>query len=366
MIKSGFAFAAILSVLANGAAHAEVRPAMPRYAHIYVIIEENHTFDQVIGVKHAANFNKLARQYGLATNFFAERHPSEPNYIAILGGDTFGIRDDDAYFCKPAEKWSKGCDGATEPGYVDHTITERSLVDQLGEKGLTWKGYFEDIPSPGAKQPFWPTSTSPKPNAPNGLYAVKHNGFMFYKSVQADPKLAEKIVGFDALREDAAAGKLPNYAHIVSNQCNDMHGLAGAKVPEDCDKDDDPAMIARADREMGKIVAALMAGPQWKAADNSAIVITFDENDNQRPDDHGAGCCGSGAGDPYNPGGGWIPTIVITNHGPRGIEDPTPYNHYSLLRATEDAFGIDEHLRHAADERKGVVAMTPLFAVVKP
>ena len=61
-------------------------------------------------------------------------------------------------------------------------------------------------------------------------------------------------------------------------------------------------------------------------------------------------------------GGGHIPTIVITNHGPRGLQDQTPYNHYSLLRTFEDAFGISEHLGHAADTAAGVRPMTALFA----
>ena len=364
MMRAGLAFAACLAALAGAGPRAEAQ-TVPRYAHIYVIIEENHTFDEIIGKKLAPNFNKLADQYGLATNFFAERHPSQPNYIAILGGDTFGIQDDDAYYCKRSPRWSPECDGSTALDYADHTIAGRSLVDQLNENGLSWKGYFEDIPSPGAKHVFWPNSTEPNPHAPNWLYASKHNGFMSFKSVQDDPKRAERIVGFDALYKDAAAGILPNYAHIVPNQCNDMHGLRGDKVPDDCDSDNDPGRIKRADGELGKIVAAVMSGPQWKAADNSAIVITFDENDNQRLDSHGAGCCGSVAGDPNNPGGGWIPTIVITNHGPRGLKDRTPYNHYSLLRTTEDAFGISEHLRHAGDEDKGVVAMAQLFAVAR-
>jgi hypothetical protein len=66
-----------------------------------------------------------------------------------------------------------------------------------------------------------------------------------------------------------------------------------------------------------------------------------------------------------NFGGGHIPTIVITNHGPRGLADPTPYNHYSLLRTIEDAFRLPEHLGRAADTDQGVVAMTPLFAADK-
>ena len=69
---------------------------------------------------------------------------------------------------------------------------------------------------------------------------------------------------------------------------------------------------------------------------------------------------------PSNYGGGHIPTLVITNHGPRGVADDTPYNHYSLLRTIEDAFGIDEHLGHAAETDKGVVSMTPLFAISTP
>jgi hypothetical protein len=64
---------------------------------------------------------------------------------------------------------------------------------------------------------------------------------------------------------------------------------------------------------------------------------------------------------PSNFGGGHIPTLVLTNHGPRGLVDDTPYNHYSLLRTIEDAFGIKEHLRHAADTDKGVRPMVRLF-----
>jgi hypothetical protein len=55
------------------------------------------------------------------------------------------------------------------------------------------------------------------------------------------------------------------------------------------------------------------------------------------------------------------PTIVITNRGPRALSDPTPYDHYSLLRTIEDAFGLEGHLRHAGDA--SVHAMTPLFAL---
>ncbi len=91
----------------------------------------------------------------------------------------------------------------------------------------------------------------------------------------------------------------------------------------------------------GSLVREIMSSPAWKSG-NDAIVITFDENEGGGQD------------------GGWIPTIVITNHGPRRFVDATPYNHYSLLRTIEDAFGIQTHLRHAGDP--GVVPMTASFA----
>ena len=75
------------------------------------------------------------------------------------------------------------------------------------------------------------------------------------------------------------------------------------------------------------------------------------------------GCCGSDKDTAANFGGGHIPTVVITNHGPREGGDDTPYNHYSLLRTTEEALGIDEFLGHANDQALGVKAMSPLFAV---
>ena len=101
----------------------------------------------------------------------------------------------------------------------------------------------------------------------------------------------------------------------------------------------------------------------WSAPTNSAIVITFDENGKAERNAGPQGCCGYDPKSAANFGGGRIPTIVITNHGARGVTDATPYNHYSLLRTTETAFGIEEHLHNAANTAAGVVDMAPLFAV---
>ena len=329
--------------------------AVPRYQTIIVIVEENKDYSQIVKGDDAPTIAKLARTYGNATQFFGEVHPSEGNYVALVGGDTYGIDDDDAYYCKPGLTRPM-CKYSHEPGYTNHTIDEPNLASQLQAAGLTWKGYYESIPSSGSDATI---GNDPKADgaAKIALYASKHSGFMNFASVQNDPNRAEHIVGFDRLETDLAAGKLPNFALIVPNLCNEMHGARGAGVPEDCDEDNAPGLIRRGDRETAELVQKIEATPVWKSQANAAIVITFDEGAGQTRE----GCCGVEPSSRANFGGGHIPTIVVTNHGPRGVEDPTPYNHYSLLRTIEDAFGIHEYLGHAAETNKGVRPMLPLF-----
>lgn len=327
---------ALIALVLTTVARADT--GIPPYDHVVLIVEENHSRDGVMESSHAPNIRRLAADYGYATNFFGEVHPSEGNYVAMLGGSTNGIHDDAPY------------------SLTDHTVTGPSLMSQLDAKKLTWRGYFEDIPAPGSGATF----SDAAPGRPQALYASKHNGFMNFKSVQEDPKRASKIVGFSELDRDLAAEALPNFAVIVPNQCNEMHGLSGADVPADCQGATDSGRISRGDSVAGKLIARLQATKAWSGPGNFAIVITWDE-------DYGAsegpqGCCGYQPGSSGNFGGGRIPTIVITNHGPRNRKDGTAYNHYSLLRTIEDAFGISGHLRIAGDDAGGVRPMTPLFA----
>jgi hypothetical protein len=343
-------------VLSISALACQAAPAIPRYAHIFVIVEENKEYDQILDPATAPNIAGLAAKYGNATKFYGEVHPSEANYVALLGGDTFGIHDDDGFSCKAGDK-DPFCGGSSAPGYPDHTTHTPHLGMQLEAEGLTWKAYLENLPQPGSL-----AFTASDPALDDGtrktaLYASKHTGFDNFAQVQADPRRAEKLVGFDQLDRDLASGHLPSFALIVPNQCNEMHGLVGPKVPPACSEK--AALIRRGDEEVGDLVRRLQATAAWRSKDNVAIVVTFDEGsggDRQ-------GCCAMTPDATSNFGGGHIPTIVITNHGPRGVADPTPYNHYSLLRTMEEAFGVKGRLGHAADTDKGVVTMTPLFAV---
>jgi hypothetical protein len=325
--------------------------AVAHYDHILVIIEENKGYATVLDHGYAPEISSLAKTYGVATQMYAERHPSEPNYVALVAGDTFGIADDDGWYCVPGST-DLACKGADAPGFVNHLIPGENLATQLSAKGLDWRAYLENIPSPGSFAVVSPETAT----EPAALYAAKHTGFTNLASVHADRTIVDKLVGFDRLHADLRSGKVPAFALIVPNQCHEMHGIDSPPAPESCQKGDDE-LVRSGDDNVRTIVDAIFASPIWKTG-NTAVVITWDEDGKaDRVPGEPQWCC---VVDANNPGGGHIPTIVITNHGPRGVSDPTPYNHYSLLRTIEDALGLAGHLRQADDPT--VLPMAPLFA----
>lgn len=340
------------SVAARAAADRD--SSIPKYDHILVIVEENKSYGTVFDHDYAPATSELAKTYGVATGMYAEAHPSEPNYVALIGGDTFGIADDDAWYCTPGSA-REFCKASAEPSYVAHLIDGPNLATELAAKGLGWRAYLENLPAAGSLAVVSPETATDPP----ALYAAKHTGFTNFASVHADPNLPRELVGMDRLAGDLRAGNVPAFALIVPNQCNEMHGISAPKAPLDCRKDDD-GLVRRGDATIKMLVAEIQASPIW-ARGNTAIVITWDEDGKaDRVPGAPQSCC---VVDAHNPGGGHIPTIVITNNGPRGVTDATPYDHYSLLRTIEDAFRFDGHLRHAGDA--SVQAMSPLFAIAR-
>jgi phosphatidylinositol-3-phosphatase len=318
--------------------------AIPGYQHIVVIIMENNNFATIIGNPLAPQINALASKYGLATNYFGVTHPSEPNYLAIIAGDYFGIQDDNQFYCTPALAITDPtCAGTT----VNHTINAQTLADQLTAAGMTWKGYFQNLPptppagqlvmtGPNANGPYtfkWPSSTV-------ALYAAKHNPFLNFTGTQ---RALADMVPDTQLFADLATNHLPNFSLVVPDQCHDMHGT-GTCV-------DTNQLVSAGDTYVGDTVNAILASPVWPVGRN-AIVITWDEDDSADSGQAGTGCCGA------DPGGGHVATIVISNQGQYPVTDGTAYNHYSLLRTMEAAFGLAP-LAHAGDAV--VPLMTPLF-----
>ncbi|HET6965351.1 MAG TPA: alkaline phosphatase family protein [Acidimicrobiales bacterium] len=317
---------------------------IPHYNHIVEIMMENQSYSDIIGNTLAPNINGLANKYGLASDYFGVTHPSEPNYVASIGGDYFGIQDDNQFYCTPAmASTDPTCTGTT----VDHTVSAPNLATQLTDAGQTWKGYFQNLPyvdpsqavssGPHANGPYtykWPSNS-------NALYASKHNPFINFTATQGD---LSSMVPDNQLGTDLATGDLTNYSLVVPDQCHDMHGTGGCSSTN--------GLIAAGDQYVGSTVQEVMASPTWKHG-NNAIVVTWDEDDFSDSGQTGTGCCGS------DPGGGHVVTIVITNHSDSHVTDSTPANHYSMLKTMEQAFGLP-CLAQACDA--SVQPLTALFA----
>jgi phosphatidylinositol-3-phosphatase len=325
-----------------------VTSPIPRYQHIVEIMMENTSYSTIIGNPIAPQLNALANAYGLATNYFGVTHPSEPNYMASIAGSNFGVQDDNQFYCTPADALPPISDPHCAGTTVNHTVPAPTLADQLTAAGMTWKGYFQNLPpipssglitsGPNANGPY----SFKFPSDTNALYASKHNPFLNFTGTQG---ALANMVPDTQLATDLAVGRLPNYSLVVPDQCHDMHGVTGICTGT--------TLIAAGDTYVGNIVHEIMNSQVWDQGTN-AIVITWDENDFSDEGQPGTGCCG------FDPGGGHVATIVITNQGEQHITDNTPYNHYSLLLTMEDAFRLP-CLQHACDAQTGVKPMAPLF-----
>jgi phosphatidylinositol-3-phosphatase len=243
-------------------------PTPAAYDHVVVIVLENHSFETVIGSAQAPYLNQLANRWSLATGYSGVSHPSLPNYLAMIGGSTFGITSD--------------C--------TDCFVSAPSLPDRLEAAGKTWKGYMEGMPSPC----FVGSS---------GLYAQKHNPFIYFDPIRLDPTRCARIVPYEQLATDfASPSTAPSFAFVTPNLCNDGH---------DC-------TLSTADAWVSHEVPSLMASPAF-ADSRSLLVITFDE--------------GEGGSDR-------VATILAGDGVKSGFQSAATYDHYSLLRTIESLWSL--------------------------
>jgi hypothetical protein len=199
--------------------------AVPSFRHVYLIVMENRESRSIVGNPAAPYINSLIARYGLATNYHAVAHPSEPNYLALFSGSTQGVTDD-----------------------AVHQLARRNLVDQLEAAGKTWRVFAQNLPSgcfSGAVAHGGRDGT--------GTYARKHEPAISFKSIYSRPIRCAKIRDFTAFDPAAA-----NFELIVPNLCNDMH---------DCS-------TAHGDTFLRSFMPKILGSPAMKG---SVIFLTWDE-----------------------------------------------------------------------------------------
>ena len=327
------------------------RPSSGEPQHIFYIMMENQSFNEVIGNTVDAPFiNQLASQYNLATNFHGVTHPSLPNYLAAISGDFQGIWDDCAagasVTCAPEEFVPGSGDGTagnyltpsqiTSASSTPHMFSGENIVDQLESHGLSWKAYMENLPSPGSTVEYAPVinGTTVK------LYAQKHDPFMYFSDITSDPARLAKIVPFERnFAQDLRDGTVPNFAFISPNQCHDMHGISAStatliNLPACATTD---GAIQLGDQWLKQTVQQIMGSSIWQNG-NSEIIIPWDENDYSTDLSGGPGSPVGAGGQVL--GGGRAPLLVITSEENGPIINNTLLDHYTTLKAIEQMWNL--------------------------
>jgi phosphatidylinositol-3-phosphatase len=197
---------------------------VPNSSHVFILVEENHSYSSVIGSSLMPYFNSLAKKYGLATQYFANTHPSIGNYFMLTTGQVITNNDS---FCS--------------------TLTQDNIVRHLLTAGKTFKSYTESLPYAGY------TGCGVYP------YVKRHNPLAYFSDV-ANSSEKYNVVPFSQFSKDLANHTLPNYSFIVPNLLHDAHdGSLGA-----------------ADSWLKTNIAPLIASSTFQK--DGILIIVFDES----------------------------------------------------------------------------------------
>ncbi len=199
--------------------------AVPPSSHVVVVMEENHSYSEVIGSSAMPYLNSLARDYAVLTHYYANTHPSIGNYFELTTGRT--ITNNDSY---------------------TGTVSGDNIVRHLLTSGKTWKSYCESLPYTGYL------------GGNTGSYKKSHNPFAYFTDVRDSSNERDRIVPFTHFAEDLANHSLPSFSFVVPNLLHDAHS----------------GSLASADRWLKTNIGPLLANSEFKT--NGILIIVFDES----------------------------------------------------------------------------------------
>lgn len=236
--------------------------AIPTPAHVVVVVEENRSYANIIGNRAAPYINSLAAGGASMTQSFAEVHPSEPNYFALFAGSTLGVTENTC-----------PVNGGTTP----------NLGSQLLASGRTFAGFAESLPAAGSE-----VCSSAK-------YARKHAPWVSFTNI---PRAYS--VPFSAFPPPGSYAGLPTVSFVIPNVDNDMHD----------------GSIATGDTWLYRNLSSYA---EWAKANNSLLIVTWDEDDNSQRNQ--------------------IPTIFYGANVKPGTYSQ-PISHYNVLSTLEQMYGL--------------------------
>lgn len=257
---------------------------LPAPSHVVIVIDENKAYSDIIGSANAPYINALSSRGALLTTFYASHHPSQPNYVGFFAGSTLTVCDDTC---------------PTTP------FTAQNLGAALIGAGKSFTGFAENLP---------PSHASTICKA--GNFARKHCPWLDFSNVPATSSMS-----FGHFPKNAAGfAKLPDVSLVIPNLVNDMHN--GNDIPTEVKAGDD------------WLKKNLSAYADWAQANNSLLIVTWDEDSSKYNID-----CANGV-ITTTPPSNHIATIVVGQPAAAGAKSSTTYTHQDLLRTILDMYGV--------------------------
>ena len=257
--------------------------SVPQVQHVAIVTLENANYGDVIGPPNMPYLTSLLTKGSLAGKYYANSHPSIPNYFIMTTG--LAITNDDSF---------------------TGVVTTDNVARELTAAGKSWKVYAQSIPSPGYM------------GGDKGSYLRHHNPFSYFSDVQQSPTLAANMVPFTDLSMDMSSGSVPNYLFIVPNAANDGHSCLDGST-SNCTLG---SRLQRADLWLQTNIGPLLADPNFQKS--GLLIIAFDES----------------ADDITNGGGHVVALLVGTRVKAAYVGNTTSYDHRSLLSLSMKALAV--------------------------
>jgi phosphatidylinositol-3-phosphatase len=277
---------------------------IPQSNHVVVVLEENESYSAVAGSASMPYLNSLASQNALATQYYANAHPSIGNYFMLTAGQLVTSNDS-----------------------LNTTVNVDNVVRHLLTAGKTWKSYAESIPSVG----YIGGDRYP--------YVRHHNPLSYFSDVANSSVQRLNLVPFTQFGADLTNNQLPNYSFVVPNQNHNAHDCPTA--PTGCTN---AQKLATADAWLKNNIAPLLNNPGFQQ--DGILIIVFDEGFNT---------------DTAN-GGGHVFALAVGPGVKKGFKSTAFYQHQNVLRTTLDALGVHTYPGNGGSSAD----MSDLFGTTPP
>ena len=259
--------------------------SVPHSSHVWMITEENHSYEDVLGSPQMPYYNQLISQYGLAAQFYSDQHSSLPALMWFVAGAPI-TRNNDTISCEHGED---------------------NVVRELLKEGYTWRSYQEDLPYPGFQRLY---------GGKHNHYYRRHNPLIDFTDVCPGTGQENNSVPYSQMAKDFEQGNTVNYAYITPDVTEDAHSSS----------------LEAADRWLQEHVPQILARPEFSPGGDGILFIVWDEGtlstDKRCSDTIEHGC------------GGRTATLVIGPQVTPGYQSTITYHNENVLATVCAAMGL--------------------------